>query len=85
LAVNVFTFQPGSALPLVEMHVMEHGLLMLAGQGVYRLDDAWYPVREGDAIWMAPFCPQWFVAMGKTPAQYLYYKDVNRDPMEEAE
>ncbi len=29
---------------------------------------------------MAPYCPQWFVAMGKTPARYLYYKDVNRDP-----
>ncbi len=85
LAVNVFTFQPGAALPLVEMHVMEHGLLMLAGQGVYRLDEQWYPVREGDAIWMAPFCPQWFVAMGKTPARYLYYKDVNRDPLEEQE
>ncbi len=83
LAVNVFTFQPGAALPLVEMHVMEHGLLMLAGQGVYRLDEEWYPVREGDVIWMGPFCPQWFVAMGKTPAAYLYYKDVNRDPMEE--
>lgn len=82
LAVNVFTFRPGAALPLVEVHVMEHGLLMLAGQGVYRLGDAWYPVREGDVIWMAPFCPQWFVAMGKEPARYLYYKDVNRDPLE---
>jgi (S)-ureidoglycine aminohydrolase len=80
LAVNVFTFRPGAALPLVEVHVMEHGLLMLAGQGVYRLADAWYPVRQGDVIWMAPFCPQWFVAMGKEPARYLYYKDVNRDP-----
>jgi (S)-ureidoglycine aminohydrolase len=85
IAVNVFTFQPGAALPLVEMHVMEHGLLMLAGQGVYRLGEEWYPVREGDVIWMAPFCPQWFVAMGKTPARYLYYKDVNRDPMEAPE
>jgi (S)-ureidoglycine aminohydrolase len=83
LAVNVFTFQPGAALPLVEVHVMEHGLLMLEGQGVYRLDDEWYPVREGDVIWMAPYCPQWFVAMGKTPARYLYYKDVNRDPLEQ--
>jgi (S)-ureidoglycine aminohydrolase len=82
LAVNVFTFEPGAALPLVEMHVMEHGLYMLEGQGVYRLDEDWYPVREGDVIWMAPFCPQWFVAMGKTRARYLYYKDVNRDPME---
>jgi (S)-ureidoglycine aminohydrolase len=78
LAMNVFTYQPGATLPFVETHVMEHGLLMLAGQGVYRLEDAWYPVTAGDAIWMAPYCPQWFVAMGKTPASYLYYKDVNR-------
>jgi (S)-ureidoglycine aminohydrolase len=81
LAVNVFRFRPGATLPFVEVHVMEHGLLMLEGQGVYRLGDAWYPVRAGDVIWMAPFCPQWFVAMGKTPSAYLYYKDVNRDPL----
>ncbi len=81
LAVNIFTYQPGATLPMVEVHVMEHGLLMLEGQGVYRLGDAWYPVREGDVIWMAPYCPQWFVAMGKGPARYLYYKDVNRDPL----
>ena len=78
LAMNIFTYQPGATLPFVETHVMEHGLLMLAGQGVYRLEDAWYPVTAGDVIWMAPYCPQWFVAMGKTPASYLYYKDVNR-------
>jgi (S)-ureidoglycine aminohydrolase len=83
LAVNVFTYQPGATLPMVEVHVMEHGLLMLQGQGIYRLGDDWYPVRQGDVIWMAPYCPQWFVAMGKQPARYLYYKDVNRDPMEE--
>lgn len=82
LAVNVFTYRPGATLPMVEVHVMEHGLLMLQGQGVYRLGDSWYPVRAGDAIWMAPYCPQWFVAMGKEPARYLYYKDVHRDPLE---
>ena len=78
LAMNIFTYQPGATLPFVETHVMEHGLLMLAGQGVYRLEDSWYPVAAGDVIWMAPYCPQWFVAMGKTSASYLYYKDVNR-------
>ncbi len=78
LAMNIFTYQPGATLPFVETHVMEHGLLMLAGQGVYRLEDSWYPVGAGDVIWMAPYCPQWFVAMGKSPASYLYYKDVNR-------
>ena len=82
LAVNVFTYRPGATLPMVEVHVMEHGLLMLQGQGVYRLGDCWYPVKAGDVIWMAPYCPQWFVAMGKEPARYLYYKDVSRDPLQ---
>lgn len=84
MAVNIFRFQPGATLPMVEVHVMEHGLLMLEGQGVYRLSDRWYPVQAGDVIWMAPYCPQWFVATGKTPAAYLYYKDVNRHPFEAA-
>jgi len=38
-------------------------------------------VGVGDVIWTAPYCPQWFVAMGKTPASYIYYQDVNRDSM----
>ena len=80
MAVNVFTYQPGATLPFVETHIMEHGLLMLSGQGIYRLEEAYYPVTAGDAIWMAPYCPQWFVAMGHEPASYLYYKDVNRLP-----
>jgi (S)-ureidoglycine aminohydrolase len=81
MAVNIFTYQPGATLPFVETHVMEHGLLMLGGQGIYRLGADYHPVQAGDVIWMAPYCPQWFVAMGKTPASYIYYKDVNRDPM----
>jgi len=27
---------------------------------------------------MAPYCPQWFGAIGKVPAKYLIYKDFNR-------
>ena len=79
-AVNTMTFQPGAALPMVEIHVMEHGLLMLAGAGIYRLGDCWYPVEAGDFIYMAPYCPQWFGAIGKTPAKYLIYKDWDRHP-----
>ena len=82
-AVNTMTFQPGAALPMVESHVMEHGLLMLAGGGIYRLGEYWYPVKNGDFIWMAPYCPQWFGALGKTPARYLIYKDWNRHPLGE--
>jgi (S)-ureidoglycine aminohydrolase len=81
MAVNLFAYQPGGHLPFVEVHIMEHGLVMLSGEGVYRLEDSWYPVRAGDAIWMAPYCAQWFVAMGKVPARYLYYKDVNRSAL----
>jgi len=77
-AVNTMTYQPGASLRMVEMHVMEHGLLMLEGGGIYRLGDCWYPVEAGDFIWMAPWCPQWFGALGKTPAKYLIYKDWNR-------
>jgi (S)-ureidoglycine aminohydrolase len=81
-AVNTMTYAPGASLAMVEVHVMEHGLLMLEGGGIYRLGDHWYPVTAGDFIWMAPYCPQWFGALGKTPAKYLIYKDFNRHPIE---
>jgi (S)-ureidoglycine aminohydrolase len=80
-AVNTMTYDPGAALSMVEIHVMEHGLLMLEGGGIYRLGDCWYPVQAGDFIWMAPYCPQWFGALGKTPAKYLIYKDWRRHPL----
>jgi (S)-ureidoglycine aminohydrolase len=77
-AVNFMTFDPGASLPMTEIHVMEHGLLMVGGGGIYHLGDCWHPVAEGDFIWMAPYCPQWFCAVGKTPAEYIIYKDWNR-------
>jgi (S)-ureidoglycine aminohydrolase len=80
-AVNTMVYQPGAALSMVEMHVMEHGLLMLEGGGIYRLGDSWYPVTAGDFIWMGPWCPQWFGVIGKVPAKYLIYKDWNRHPL----
>jgi (S)-ureidoglycine aminohydrolase len=82
-AVNTMVYQPGAALSQVEMHIMEHGLLMLEGGGIYRLCDSWYPVTAGDFVWMAPWCPQWFGAIGKIPAKYLVYKDWNRHPLAE--
>ena len=80
-AVNTMLYQPGASLSMVEMHVMEHGLLMLEGGGIYRLGDCWYPVIAGDFIWMGPWCPQWFGAIGKIAAKYLIYKDSNRHPL----
>jgi (S)-ureidoglycine aminohydrolase len=80
-ALNTMVYQPGASLSMVEMHVMEHGLIMLEGGGIYRLGDSWYPVTAGDFIWMAPWCPQWFGAIGKVPAKYLIYKDCSRHPL----
>ena len=80
-AVNTMVYQPGASLPMVEMHVMEHGLLMLEGGGIYRLGESWYSTSAGDFIWMGPWCPQWFGAIGKVAAKYLIYKDWNRHPL----
>ncbi|SNC64723.1 (S)-ureidoglycine aminohydrolase [Hymenobacter gelipurpurascens] len=80
MAVNIFTYAPGGHLPMVETHIMEHGLLYLQGQAIYMLDQQWYPVKKGDSIWMAPYCQQWATTMGKEPSVYIYYKNVNRFP-----
>ncbi|XP_052209511.1 (S)-ureidoglycine aminohydrolase [Diospyros lotus] len=79
--IHIMDFQPGEYLNVKEVHYNQHGLLMLEGQGIYRLGDSWYPVQAGDAIWMAPFVPQWYAALGKTRTRYLLYKDVNRNPL----
>ncbi|WP_241502270.1 (S)-ureidoglycine aminohydrolase [Hymenobacter glacialis] len=80
MAVNIFTYDIGGNLPMVETHIMEHGLLYLEGQAIYMLDQCWYPVKKGDSIWMAPYCQQWATAMGQEPSVYIYYKNVNRFP-----
>lgn len=79
LAMNIFTFDPGFGLPVVETHVMEHGLYFLQGKGLYYLDGDWMELERDDFIWMGPYCPQSFYATGPAPAKYLYYKNVNRE------
>lgn len=79
MAMNIFTFHPGYSLPVVETHVMEHGLYFLEGKGLYYLDGEWMEVEKEDFIWMGPYVPQSFYATGPEPARYLYYKNVNRE------
>ncbi|XP_010053543.2 (S)-ureidoglycine aminohydrolase [Eucalyptus grandis] len=79
--IHIMDFQPGEFLNIKEVHYNQHGLLLLEGQGIYRLGDSWYPVQAGDVIWMAPFVPQWYAALGRTRSRYLLYKDVNRNPL----
>lgn len=76
--VNIVTFQPGACIPFAETHVMEHGLYVLEGKAVYRLNEDWVEVQEGDFMWLRAFCPQACYAGGPGPFRYLLYKDVNR-------
>ena len=76
--VNIVTFQPGAVIPFAETHVMEHGLYVLEGKAVYRLNQDWVEVQEGDFMWLRAFCPQACYAGGPGPFRYLLYKDVNR-------
>ncbi|MBD3844815.1 (S)-ureidoglycine aminohydrolase [Bosea sp. OAE752] len=77
--MNLMWFKPGVCFPAVETHVMEHGLYMLEGQGLYFLDQDWHEIWERDFIWMGGFCPQQFYPTGHGDACYLLYKNVNRD------
>ena len=67
-----------AVIPFAETHVMEHGLYVLEGKAVYRLNEDWVEVQEGDFMWLRAFCPQACYAGGPGRFRYLLYKDVNR-------
>ncbi|WP_407189917.1 bifunctional allantoicase/(S)-ureidoglycine aminohydrolase [Bradyrhizobium centrosematis] len=76
--INIVTFEPGATIPFAETHVMEHGLYVLEGKAVYRLNRDWVEVEAGDYMWLRAFCPQACYAGGPGRFRYLLYKDVNR-------
>ena len=76
--VTIVTFEPGGVIPFEETHVMEHGLYVLEGKAVYRLNRDWVEVEAGDFMWLRAFCPQACYAGGPGRFRYLLYKDVNR-------
>ena len=76
--VNIVTLAPGAVIPFLETHVMEHGLYVLEGKAVYRLNSDWVEVEAGDFMWLRAFCPQACYAGGPGVFRYLLYKDVNR-------
>lgn len=79
MEVNILSFEPGTYFPFVETHIMQHGLYMLEGQGLYLLGREWHECWAGDFIWMGAYVPQQFYATGWSETAYLLYKDVNRD------
>lgn len=76
--MTIVTFEPGAIIPFAETHVMEHGLYVLEGKAVYRLNQDWVEVEAGDYMWLRAFCPQACYAGGPGKFRYLLYKDVNR-------
>lgn len=78
MQVNVVTFEPGAVIPFAETHVMEHGLYVLEGKAVYRLNQDWVEVEAGDYMWLRAFCPQACYAGGPGQFRYLLYKNINR-------
>ncbi len=78
--MTIVTFEPGGLIPFEETHVMEHGLYVLEGKAVYKLNTDWVEVEAGDFMWLRAFCPQACYAGGPGPFRYLLYKDVNRHP-----
>jgi (S)-ureidoglycine aminohydrolase len=76
--VTIVTLKPGAVIPFAETHVMEHGLYVLEGKAVYRLNQDWVEVEAGDYMWLRAFCPQACYAGGPGDFRYLLYKDVNR-------
>lgn len=78
---HILSFDPGASHGYIETHYQEHGAYIFSGQGMYNLDNEWYPVKKGDYLYMSPYSPQAAYATGKDePLAYLYSKDANRDP-----
>lgn len=78
---HILSFKPGASHGYVETHFQEHGAYITSGQGMYNLDNEWYPVEKGDYIFMGAYVHQAAYAVGRDePLTYLYSKDCNRDP-----
>jgi len=76
--ITIVSFEPGAVIPFMEAHVMEHGLYVLEGKGVYKLNQDWVEVEAGDYMWLRAYCPQACYSGGDGTFRYLLYKDVNR-------
>lgn len=78
--LHILSFKPGACHGYIETHVQEHGAYCLSGEGMYYLDDSWFPVKKGDYIFMGAYCPQACYAVGRGENfAYVYSKDCNRD------
>lgn len=77
--MHILSFEPAGCHPFVETHVQEHGAHILSGEGLYNLDNNWYPVKKDDYLWFGPYVPQAVYATGRERLAYIYSKDCHRD------
>lgn len=81
--MHILKFHIGASHGYIETHIQEHGMYILSGKGMYRLDNEWIPVKKGDYIFMDAYCPQACYAVGDAGREealtYIYSKDCNRD------
>jgi (S)-ureidoglycine aminohydrolase len=80
-AAEIVEVEPGMTLGDVAAPSGDSMVWMLCGEGLWRLDDTWLGATEGDALWIAPFCPRWFAALGRSPARFLRLREAHRQPL----
>ena len=80
MAFNLIVCPPGAYYGLVETHAWEHAMYMLDGEGILFLNGKPLHVKEKDFVYIAPYCPEWFCALGMDgrPVRFLLYWDCNR-------
>lgn len=78
--MHILRFIPGASHGYIETHIQEHGMYLLSGKGMYRVDDEWIPVKKGDYLFLDAYCPQACYAVGREEDFiYVYSKDCNRE------
>ena len=78
--MHILRFKPGASHGYIETHIQEHGMYLLSGKGMYRIDEEWIPVKQGDYLFLDAYCPQACYAVGRDEDfVYIYSKDCNRE------
>ena len=65
-----FTLEPRGNTPC-HKHEWEHEVYVLEGEGVVKHEDAEYPIRPGDAIYIPPNQMHQFQSAASTPLRFL--------------
>ncbi|MEM9190353.1 MAG: cupin domain-containing protein [Myxococcota bacterium] len=81
LNLSLCELEPGASPQQMESRLSEKGITFLDGRVIARVGTEWYPLSTGDTLWIAPFIPHWFCAIGRRPARFLVFTDENRDPL----